>query len=50
MVDLIEIYFLKEVVFYVLDVWINVDKCDEKDGDIGIVGYEILFIWYFYVY
>ncbi|MBV6653991.1 MAG: hypothetical protein KI786_09570, partial [Mameliella sp.] len=48
--DLIETYFLKEVAPHVLDAWINADKRDEKDGDIGIVGYEIPFTRHFYVY
>ncbi|AFS36339.1 type I restriction-modification system subunit M [Alteromonas macleodii] len=48
--DLIESYFLKEVAPHVSDAWINADKRDEKDGEIGIVGYEIPFNRHFYVY
>lgn len=38
------------MLFYVLNVWIDESKCDEKDGEVGIVGYEILFNCYFYEY
>lgn len=48
--DLIETYFLKEVAPHVSDAWINADKRDEKDGEIGIVGYEIPFNRHFYIY
>ncbi|OOW13191.1 type I restriction-modification system subunit M [Acinetobacter sp. MF4640] len=48
--DLIESYFKREVQPHVPDAWINADKCDEKDGEIGIVGYEIPFNRHFYVY
>jgi type I restriction enzyme M protein len=34
----------------VADAWINADKRDEQDGEIGIVGYEIPFNRHFYVY
>ena len=47
---LIETYFNREVAPHVPDVWINADKCDEQDGEIGIVGYEIPFNRHFYVY
>ncbi|MFT7682420.1 MAG: type I restriction enzyme M protein [Moritella dasanensis] len=47
---LIETYFDKEVVPHVADAWINADKRDEKDEEIGIVGYEIPFNRHFYVY
>ena len=47
---LIENYFKREVQPHVLDAWINADKRDEKDGEIGIVGYEIPFNRHFYVY
>lgn len=45
-----EAYFLKEVYPHVKDAWINPDKRDERDGEIGIVGYEIPFNRHFYVY
>ncbi|KJF90422.1 type I restriction-modification system subunit M [Photobacterium leiognathi] len=48
--ELIESYVKREVLPHVSDAWINADKRDEKDGDIGIVGYEIPFNRHFYVY
>ena len=48
--DLIESYVKREVLPHVADAWINADKRDEQDGDIGIVGYEIPFNRHFYVY
>lgn len=48
--DLIESYFKREVQPHVADAWINVDKRDAQDGEIGIVGYEIPFNRHFYVY
>ena len=47
---LIETYFQREVTPHVPDAWINASKRDEKDGEIGIVGYEIPFNRHFYVY
>lgn len=43
-------YFDKEVKPYVADAYINESVVDEKDGKIGIVGYEIPFTRYFYKY
>lgn len=48
--DLIESYFKREVQPHVPDAWMNVDKRDAQDGEIGIVGYEIPFNRHFYVY
>ncbi|MBI1448678.1 type I restriction-modification system subunit M [Acinetobacter sp. AC1-2] len=48
--DLIEPYFKCEVQPHVPDAWINADKRDAQDGEIGIVGYEIPFNRHFYVY
>ncbi len=48
--DLIETYFKREVQPHVSDAWINADKRDAQDGEIGIVGYEIPFNRHFYVY
>jgi len=48
--DLIENYFKVEVLPHVADAWINADKRDAKDGEVGIVGYEIPFNRHFYVY
>ncbi|MEN0037599.1 MAG: class I SAM-dependent DNA methyltransferase [Cellvibrio sp.] len=45
-----EAYFKKEVQPHVPDAWINPDKRDAKDNEIGIVGYEIPFNRHFYVY
>ena len=43
-------YFKREVQLHVPDAWMNADKRDDKDGEIGIVGYEIPFNRHFYVY
>ena len=48
--QLIESYFEREVKPHVSDAWINADKRDAKDNEIGIVGYEIPFNRHFYVY
>lgn len=45
-----EAYFKKEVAPHVRDAWIDASKCDERDGQIGIVGYEIPFNRHFYQY
>lgn len=46
----IEAYFEREVLPHVPDAWIDTGKTDAKDGQVGIVGYEINFNRYFYVY
>ena len=43
-------YFEREVRPYVPDAWINTAVRDQRDGEIGRVGYEINFNRYFYVY
>jgi type I restriction enzyme M protein len=43
-------FFEREVKPYVPDAWIDTNKRDEKDGHVGIVGYEINFNRYFYKY
>lgn len=43
-------YFAKEVLPHVPDAWIDESKKDDKDGKVGIVGYEINFNRYFYQY
>lgn len=43
-------YFEAEVLPHVEDAWINPDKRDARDGEVGIVGYEINFNRYFYQY
>ena len=48
--ETVETYFLKEVVPHVPDAWIDANKRDDKDGELGIVGYEIPFNRHFYVY
>mgnify|MGYP001038933427 CR=1 FL=1 len=45
-----EAYFLKEVQPHVPDAWIDANKKDDKDQQIGIVGYEIPFNRHFYQY
>ncbi len=46
----VEAFFQREVAPHVPDVWIDTNKTDDKDGQVGIVGYEINFNRYFYVY
>jgi len=46
----IEAYFVREVVPHVPDAWIDKSYCDEKDGKVGRVGYEIPFNRHFYVF
>jgi type I restriction enzyme M protein len=48
--ETVEEYFLKEVAPHVPDAWIDAGKRDEKDAELGIVGYEIPFNRHFYVY
>lgn len=48
--DINEAYFRKEVLPHVPDAWIDVSKRDDKDGEIGVVGYEIPFNRHFYQY
>ena len=43
-------FFEREVKPHVPDAWIDESKRDSKDGDVGIVGYEINFNRYFYRY
>ncbi len=43
-------YFEREVTPHVPDAWINEEVRDEKDGQIGKIGYEINFNRYFYEY
>ncbi|RLA38961.1 MAG: SAM-dependent DNA methyltransferase [Gammaproteobacteria bacterium] len=45
-----EAYFLKEVKPHVPDAWIDANKKDHKDQQVGIVGYEIPFNRHFYQY
>ena len=43
-------YFEREVQPHVPDAWIDEDKRDELDGEVGIVGFEIPFNRHFYVF
>ncbi|EOI0034321.1 N-6 DNA methylase [Vibrio cholerae] len=43
-------YFAREVLPHVPNAWIDQSKTDPKDGEVGIVGYEIPFNRHFYVY
>jgi type I restriction enzyme M protein len=43
-------YFTREVLPFVPDAWINESVRDEKDGELGRVGYEIPLTRYFYTY
>ncbi|MCH9034330.1 MAG: N-6 DNA methylase, partial [Planctomycetes bacterium] len=43
-------YFEREVLPNVPDAWIDEDKCDKQDGEVGIVGYEIPLTRHFYEY
>lgn len=46
----IETFFDREVQPHVPDAWIDTTKRDPKDGEVGVVGYEINFNRYFYRY
>ena len=46
----IQDYFKREVLPHVPDAWIDESKVDAKDGEVGIVGYEIPFNRHFYIY
>ena len=43
-------YFQREVIPHVPDAWIDEDKLDLLDGQVGIVGFEIPFNRHFYVF
>jgi len=46
----VEAFFEREVRPHVPDAWIDTSKCDPKDGQVGLIGYEINFNRYFYRY
>ncbi|EGR1157598.1 type I restriction-modification system subunit M [Vibrio parahaemolyticus] len=48
--ETVDDYFAREVLPHVPDAWIDESKTDPKDGEVGIVGYEIPFNRHFYVY
>jgi type I restriction enzyme M protein len=46
----VEAFFEREVKPHVADAWIDTEKRDPKDSQVGLVGYEINFNRYFYRY
>lgn len=48
--ETVEAFFEREVKPHVPDAWIDTGRRDERDGKVGIVGYEINFNRYFYKY
>jgi len=46
----IQLFFDREVKPHVPDAWIDAEKRDQKDGQVGVIGYEINFNRYFYRY
>ncbi|WP_061010288.1 class I SAM-dependent DNA methyltransferase [Vibrio sp. CUB2] len=48
--ETVDEYFDREVLPHVPDAWIDLNKTDELDGKVGVVGYEIAFNRHFYVY
>lgn len=48
--EAIDTFFEREVKPHVADAWIDTSRRDPKDGQVGIVGYEINFNRYFYEY
>lgn len=46
----VDAFFEREVRPHVPDAWIDTNRQDAQDGDVGIVGYEINFNRYFYEY
>ena len=46
----IDSFFEREVKPHVPDAWIDKNRTDPQDGEVGLVGYEINFNRYFYVY
>ena len=50
LVEDVNTFFEREVKPHVPDAWIDESKRDARDGEVGIVGYEINFNRYFYRY
>ena len=48
--ETVDDFFDREVRPHVPDAWIDTTRRDPKDGEVGIVGYEINFNRYFYRY
>jgi type I restriction enzyme M protein len=46
----VDAFFEREVKPHVPDAWIDTARRDEKNGEVGLVGYEINFNRYFYRY
>ena len=46
----VEAFFEREVKPHVPDAWIDTARRDHKDGEVGVVGYEINFNRYFYTF
>jgi len=46
----VDIFFEREVRPHVPDAWIDPNRRDPKDGQVGVIGYEINFNRYFYRY
>ena len=46
----VESFFEREVKPHVPDAWIDTERRDPQDGEVGLVGYEINFNRYFYEY
>ena len=46
----VEAFFEREVLPHVPDAWIDESRRDARDGQVGIVGYEVNFNRYFYRY
>ena len=44
----VDAFFEREVKPHVPDAWVDESKCDVRDGQVGIVGYEINFNRHFY--
>ena len=48
--DAVESFFEREVKPHVPDAWIDTNRRDPQDGEVGLVGYEINFNRHFYEY
>ncbi len=48
--ETVDDFFEREVLPHVADAWIDESKRDPKDGEVGVVGYEINFNRHFYRY
>lgn len=46
----VDVFFEREVRPHVRDAWIDTSRRDPRDGEVGLVGYEINFNRYFYRY